>query len=184
MRDLYLCLRLLEGTAARLETHDERFLRITDLAQEGAYAKAADAVEALASEGLHEVRLSSYYLYAALQEEGLSRLPDVLDTVAALVRGALAAPEDRQALLLNKGLTWLFQTLVGTLRYHQGKNQGREDTAAWEGWLKGFTEARCREATLLVQALLGLMEGKVFGSAAQALSLFAQWLQELPAAPV
>ncbi|RKG81535.1 hypothetical protein D7V88_26195 [Corallococcus terminator] len=179
MRDLNLCLRPLgDSPTERLEAHDPRFLAVADLAQREAYSEAADAVEALDREGAHEVRLSGYYLFATLREEGLSRLPDVLDTLAALAKG-LAPPEGSQekagkpAVLFNKALTWLCQTLLSALRYHHGKKD-----ATWEAWTKGFTDGKRRDVLRALQDVQGLLEGSAFRTGVQGLAGLGQWLRE------
>lgn len=188
MRDLSLCLRPLEGgPTERLEAHDSRFLAVADLVQREAYAEAADAIEALDREGLHEVRLSGYYLFVALREEGLSRLPEVLETLSALARDvASAAPTQdkaaKPAVLLNKALTWLFQTLLSALRYHHGKKD-----AGWEAWTKDFPDGKRRDALRGIQTLQGLLEGPAFRNGTQGLAGLGQWLrdtQERAPAPV
>ncbi|WP_375744227.1 hypothetical protein NR800_05340 [Corallococcus interemptor] len=181
MRDLSLCLRPVEGgTLERLESHDPRFLTVADLVQREAYAEAADAIEALDAEGVYEVRLSAYYLFTALREDGLGRLPDVLEVLVALARAAAeeaargeAKDKSKPAVLLNKALTWLFQTLVSALKYHHGKKD-----AGWETWTKGFTDGRRKDALRGIQALQGALEGPAFRNGAQGLAGLGQWLKE------
>ena len=83
MRDLSLCVRSFESGSQRLEATEPRFQQITELAQGGQYTEAANAVEALLAENLFEVRLLGYYLFAVLHEEGLPRLPEILETLVA-----------------------------------------------------------------------------------------------------
>lgn len=179
MRDLSLCLRPLQGgPMERLEAHDSRFLAVADLVQQESYAEAADAVEALDREGFHEVRLAAYYLFAALREEGLSRLPEVLETLLALSR-AVAPPESAGAkaskpvVLFDKALTWLFQTLLSALRYHHGKKD-----AGWEAWMKGFTDGRRRDTLRGLQALQAQLEAPGYRNGSQGLAGLGQWLRE------
>ncbi|WP_147444436.1 MULTISPECIES: type VI secretion system protein IglI family protein [Corallococcus] len=186
MRDLSLCLRPVEGgTLERLEAHDQRFLTVADLVQRESYAQAADAIEALDGEGVYEVRLSAYYLFAALREEGLARLPDVLETLAGLTRAAAEAAgqgegrdKAKPVVLLNKALTWLFQTLLSALRYHHGKKD-----AGWEAWTKGFTDGKRRDALRGIQTLQALLEGPAFRNGSQGLAGLGQWLRETQERP-
>ncbi|NNB92623.1 hypothetical protein HJC10_20080 [Corallococcus exiguus] len=181
MRDLSLCLRPVEGgTLERLESHDPRFLTVADLVQREAYVEAADAIEALDGEGVYEVRLSAYYLFAVLREDGLARLPEVLEVLVALSRAAAEEVEQgegkdksKPAVLLNKALTWLFQVLVSALKYHHGKRD-----AGWEAWTKGFTDGKRKDALRGIQTLQGALEGPAFRNGAQGLAGLGQWLRE------
>ncbi|RKH85733.1 hypothetical protein D7Y21_22310 [Corallococcus sp. AB045] len=181
MRDLILCLRPVEGgTLERLESHDQRFLTVADLVQRESYAEAADAIEALDGEGVYEVRLSAYYLFAALREDGLVRLPEVLEVLVALARAAAeeaaqgeGKDKSKPAVLLNKALTWLFQTLLSALKYHHGKKD-----AGWEAWTKGFTDGKRKDALRGIQTLQGALEGSAFRNGAQGLAGLGQWLKE------
>ncbi|NOK18756.1 type VI secretion system protein IglI family protein [Corallococcus carmarthensis] len=181
MRDLSLCLRPVEGgPLERLESHDQRFLTVADLVQREAYAEAADAIEALDAEGAYEVRLSAYYLFAALREDGLVRLPDALEVLVARARAAAeevsqgeGKDKSKPAVLLNKALTWLFQTLLSALKYHHGKKD-----AGWEAWTKGFTDGKRKDALRGIQTLQAALEGPAFRNGAQGLAGLGQWLRE------
>ena len=121
MREPSLCVRPLESGGARLEAHDPRFLHVVELAQAGQYTEAADAVEALLAEDLFEVRFVGYYLFTLFHEEGLARLPELVRALSALLQQnrELLASGDKRAVLLNKSMAWLFQTVLDTLGYHQ-----------------------------------------------------------------
>ncbi|RKG90955.1 hypothetical protein D7W82_01915 [Corallococcus sp. CA049B] len=181
MRDLSLCLRPVEGgSLERLESHDARFLTVADLVQRESYAEAADAIEALDGEGVYEVRLSAYYLFAALREDGLVRLPEVLEVLVALARAAAeeaargeGKDKSKPAVLLNKALTWLFQTLLSALKYHHGKKD-----AGWEAWTQGFTDGKRKDALRGIQTLQGALEGSAFRNGSQGLAGLGQWLKE------
>jgi hypothetical protein len=178
MRDLSLCVRSFETDGQRLEATDPRFQQITELAQGGKYSEAADAVEGLLSEKLFEVRLLGYYLFAVLHEEGLPRLAAILETLAALIRRnweGLPA-RDKRAVLLNKSVRWLFQTVLDTLNYHQSKKDER-----WLGWWKASTEAQVTSAMQKAQELLALLPEPTYRSGAEALAKLLPWLRELRA---
>jgi len=175
MRNLSLCLRPVETESQHLAAHDARFLHITDLAQGGKFTEVADAVENLLSEDAYEVRLLGYYLYAVFHEEGMARLPDVLDTLAVLIQklgGSLPAG-DKQLKLLNKGVTWFSQQLMDTLRYHQAKKDER-----WAGWLKDATGARVRQTGAKAQQVYELLSDPVYRSAAEVSQNLMPWLRE------
>lgn len=176
MRDLSLCVRSFEPGSQRLEAHDPRFQQITELAQGGKYTEAADAVEGLLAENLYEVRLLGYYLFAVLHEEGLPRLAVILETLAELIRRnweGLPA-RDKRAMLLNKSITWLFQTLLDTLNYHQSKKDER-----WQGWWKASTEAQVSAAMGKAQELQELLPEPRYRSGSEALAKLLPWLREL-----
>jgi hypothetical protein len=176
MRDLSLCVRSFDTGSQRLEAHDPRFQQITELAQGGKYTEAADAVEGLLAENLYEVRLLGYYLFAVLHEEGLPRLAAILETLVQLIRRnweGLPA-RDKRGVLLNKSVTWLFQTLMDTLIYHQSKKDER-----WQGWWKASTEAQVTAAMGKVQELLELLPEPRYRSGSEALAKLLPWLREL-----
>lgn len=176
MRDLSLCVRDFESGSQRLEATEPRFQQITELAQAEKYKEAADAVEALLAENLYEVRLLGYYLFAVLHEEGLPRLPAILETLVALIRRNWEGlPKgDKRAVLLNKSVTWLFRTLLDTLTYHQTKKDER-----WQGWWKASTEPQSALALKKAQELQELLPETVYRTGAQALAKLVPWLREL-----
>jgi hypothetical protein len=178
MRDLGLCLRPFETGGQPLESHDARFLNITDLAQRGKFSEVADAVAELLAEEVYEVRLLGYYLFAVFHEEGMARLPEVFEVLAMLTRRMEEGlPEgDKQLKLLNKSLTWFLQTLLDTLRYHQSKTDAR-----WAGWLKDGTESQATEAIERAEELLELLAAPTYASGAQKLALLVTWLREFKA---
>jgi hypothetical protein len=178
MRDLSLCRRDFEKEGQRLEALDPRFQHITDLVDEGKYTQAANEVASLLGENLYDVRLLGYYVFTAFHEDGLTRLAEMFDTLAELLRrnwDGLPAG-DKRAVLANKSFTWLFQTLVDALKYHQAKKDER-----WAGWLKPLTEAHVTEATEKGQALLGLLPEPTYHASAEVLAQGVQWLRDLKA---
>ncbi len=178
MRDLSRCVRAFESDCERLEAHDPRFQRIVELAQAGQYTEVADGVEELLAENLFEVRLLSYHLFAVFHEEGLARLPDVLETLVELIRRNWAelAPGDKRMALLNKGVTWFFQTLHDTLSYHQTQKDAR-----WQAWWKVSTEAGASRAAQAVRTLMELLSAGAYRSGSEALAKLLPWLGELRA---
>ncbi|MFY0567104.1 type VI secretion system protein IglI family protein [Archangium lansingense] len=178
MRDLSLCVRPFETDSQRLEAHDPRFQRVTELAQGGKYTEAADAVEGLLAENLFEVRLLGYFLFAVLHEEGLPRLGAILEALAELIRSnweGLPA-RDKRTVLLNKSVTWLFQTLFDTLSYHQAKKDER-----WQGWWKASTVAQAAAAIQKAQELHALLSVPGYRSGSEALAKLLPWLRDLHA---
>jgi len=176
MRDLKLIPPQFAPPMERLAPSDARFLNIADLAQGGSYTEAADAVAALLADNLYEVRLLSFYLFAAVHEDGLTRLPEVIGTQAALIRQNWAAlpPEDKQAALVNKGVVWLFRTLLDVLAYHQTKKDDR-----WQGWLGELTEAHVTQSLQKAEELLTLLPEPTYHSSAELVTRLVQWLREL-----
>jgi hypothetical protein len=178
MRDLSLCRRHFEAECQRLEALDERFQNVTDLVQENKYTEAADAVAALLRENLYDVRLLGYYLYAAVHEDGLVRMGEVLGTLAVTIAQNWATlPEgDKRAVMLNKSLNWLFQKLLDTLKYHQTKKDER-----WTGWMSALTEEHATTAVQKAQDLLVLLSDPRHHAVAELLSQLAQWLRDIKA---
>lgn len=176
MRDLSPWRRQFEPECTRLEAHDERFQDTVELAQNGEYTKAANAVEALLAEHLYDVRLLGYPLFAAIHEDGLARLPEVLGTLAECIRlnWRDLPPKDPQALLLDKGLTWLIRTLVETLAYHQTRQDER-----WSDWMEGFSAEKADEVSRHARELLGLLAAPMYQSSGEQLGRMGQWAQEL-----
>lgn len=175
MRDLSLCLRPVETGGQRIDATDARFLHITDLAQGGKFTEVADAVSELLAENVQEVRLTGYYLYAVIHEEGLVRLPEVLQTQAKLIQTMVESlpPADKQLKLLNKSVTWFTQQLLDTLRYHQAKKDAR-----WTGWLAEVTVPKARETTALAEQLQGLLSAPAYRTGAEGLANVATWLRD------
>lgn len=175
MRDLSLCLRPVETGSQHLAAHDPRFLHITDLAQGGKFTEVANAVEKLLAEDAYEVRLLGYYLYAVFHEEGLPRLPQVLETLAGLIRSmAESLPAtDKRLKLLNKSVTWFTQQLLDALRYHQAKKDGR-----WTGWLAEVSTAQARGTLAKAEALMGLLSEPTYRTGATGIASLATWLRD------
>lgn len=176
MRDLSLWRRRLEPECQRLEPHDPRFQDAVALAQRRPCTEAADAVEALLAEHLYDARLLGYPFFAALEEDGLRRLPELLEALAECIRlnwSELPAG-DKQAVLLDKGLGWLFRTLLDTLAYHQARQDER-----WQAWVQAFSEPQAAEALQRLREVQSLLEAEVYRPSAELLVRLGNWLQEL-----
>jgi hypothetical protein len=175
-RDLSRWRRPLEPECKRLDTHDEGFQAAAAAAQKEQYTEAADKVEALLDSHLYDVRLLGYPFLAAVLEDGLARLPEVLETLAECFHlNWKALPEgDTQAKLLDKGLTWFFRTLTDRLGFHQA----RQDEA-WQGWLKDFPEARAAESLQRARALQPLLAAPMYRDSSGMVVKLTLWLQDL-----
>lgn len=102
MRDLSYCAPGVQARNKALESHDPRFLELSDAADKKEYARAADGFEALLKDGLFDPRLCAYHAFQAFREDGYARLPEVFDRMAELLPGAQEAGKQATA-YLNKG---------------------------------------------------------------------------------
>jgi hypothetical protein len=176
MRDLSVYHRQLEPELEKLDPQDPRFLHVADLAQGARYTEAADAVEALLGERLYEVRLLGYHLFAVFHEEGLSRLPAVLEALAALIQRNWQglAPADKQVMLLNKGVTWFLQQAADALAYHRARK-----SELWSEWLRTLAPEQADASLRQTEALQGLLSGPAFRTGFAQLARLTQELLEV-----
>ena len=130
MRDLSYCVPGMQVNTQALDSHDPRFLEISDAADKKDFARAADGFEALLKDGFFDPRLCAYHAFQAFREDGYVRLPEIFDRVAMLLPGAQEGGKKATA-YLNKGYAWLFATLLSDLEYEQAR---KSDT--WFGWAR------------------------------------------------
>ena len=101
-------------------TTDPIFNDITRRAEDGELSEAADAVEALLAEGIYDIRLMTILLFAVFQEDGLSRLPELLSGLTSLLTQSTShyGPSDRREIHVQKSLSGLLEKIERTLNYH------------------------------------------------------------------
>ncbi|MEN9796410.1 MAG: hypothetical protein RL653_106 [Pseudomonadota bacterium] len=162
MRDLSYLVPGLQATKGPLESHDARFLELSDAAERRDFARAADGFEALLAENLFDPRLAAYHAFQAFKEDGYGRLADVLERVATLLPGAVEGGKKSTA-YLNKGYAWLFAELCSELEYERARK-----TDTWFKWVKQLSELQERppvvqRATELNAALPAEMSASVEG---------------------
>src|SRR4051794_3162033 len=102
-----------------LDALDPRFSAITTLASHGQYGPAADQIEALLVEGIHDVRFISIYLFQAFREAGINGLGDVLAVVDALLGDSFEAvgPVKKREETFDRRVGWLFGEITDTIEY-------------------------------------------------------------------
>ncbi|MGK3962629.1 type VI secretion system protein IglI family protein [Sorangium sp. So ce1667] len=149
-----------------LEADDPRLAELVALADQGQYGAAADAAEALADEGVHDIRALSFLYYQAFIEGGIAALEQVFDVVRAALgpRFEAIGPARRRAEHFNKRLAWLFDTIVDALEYHQ-KNATPAWDALQQGLDRGALEAVLRAGDLVAADL----SADAYASASRAL---------------
>ncbi|AUX23286.1 uncharacterized protein SOCEGT47_038090 [Sorangium cellulosum] len=174
-RDLTMFLEPLEPRPEPgLEADDPRLAEIFALADQGRYDAAADAAEALAGEGIHDIRPLSFLYYEAFLEGGIAALGPLLDVVLVALGPSFEAigPARRREEHFNKRLAWLFDTIVDALEYHQ-----KNGTPAWgafqEGLGPGVIEAVFRSGERAAAALAA----DVYASAARGLGRLLGFLR-------
>jgi len=149
LRDLSYCVPGVRANTQALESHDPRFLEISDAADKKEFARAADGVEVLLKEGFFDPRLSAYQAFQAFREDGYVRLPEIFDRMAALLPGAQEGGKKATA-YLNKGYAWLFATLLSDIEYEQAR---KSDT--WFGWARQVGELQERPPVVDRASALG-----------------------------
>src|SRR5690349_5299706 len=149
-----------------LETDDPRLAEIVALADQGNYGAAADAAEALADEGVHDIRALSFLYYQAFIEGGIAALEQVFDVVRAALGPSFEAigPARRRAEHFNKRLAWLFDTIVDALEYHQ-----KNATPAWDALQQGLDRAALEGVLRAGDLVAAALAADAYASAARAL---------------
>lgn len=178
MRDLSFCHRPFDPAARGIPSHEPRFLQIADLAQRAQYAEAADAIEALHQEQLFDARLWGYYLYRAFEEDGCARLGELFEAIQALTTRdwGEVLPKEKAPVQLNRSVSWLFQTLLAAVQYHQTSKD-----STWERWIRGLDEAGMERAIAGAEALLKGLPEPAFHQSIELLSRVLRWMRELAA---
>lgn len=175
VRDLSFCSRPLELECQKLETHDERFITVADLAQSGRYTEAGDAVAALLAEQLYDVRLVGYALFASFHEEGPRQLKELLRQTVAFLKANLptsAAPADNadpRVPVFDRALTWLFRSLADALEY-----QHAQKAEPWTTWVAGLTRPELALVVTTVRELSALLPSPAFQSSGAHLTRLLQ----------
>ncbi|QFY41262.1 hypothetical protein F6R98_00405 [Candidatus Methylospira mobilis] len=117
--------------APGLDTTDPRFDEIATLAQNGDYAAAAHASEAIIAEEIYDIRLICYLLYGYWLEQGVASLGPVvtcLHNVVANNWDAIGPARNREK-NVQLSLTWMFRSLMRKAQYEEDN-----DTPVWHGW--------------------------------------------------
>jgi hypothetical protein len=181
-RDLSMYLSPLEAQPdPGLDTDDPRLAELVALADRGKYDSAADQAEALASEGVHDIRALSYLLYQAFREGGLTALGDIFEVILGAIGSNSEAigPKKRKKDHFNRRLTWLFNTIVDALEYDV-KNR----TPEWDAFCEGAEREVLSVIIRAADRVAGELTEDVYATAATALGRLAGFLRsQLEKAP-
>lgn len=124
-----------EGEDAGLESVDPRLALLNTLLDKNQLRDLAAEVEQLLDAGIYDIRPISMYLWVAFSESGLTALPDLFDTLTALVGVNMGAigPRHKKVDHYCKRISWLMQKLADVIEYHDARR-----TPEWQLW----TDAR------------------------------------------
>ena len=122
---------LTTGTGEGLATHDPRLAHITRLAESDQIEQAAAAAAELSNEGILDIRLIVFEVYAVFTQEGVAQLPVLLDGLQRLLATSFEriGPAERRDVHCAKSMAWLFNRIEATLGYHRAKQD--ETWARW-----------------------------------------------------
>jgi len=175
--DLTFLQKPLAAASQDLAASDGRLVALGDIAEKEDWQEVTTRVEALLDEGVFDVRPLCYYFYAAFVAGGLGAVPALFEGVTAATGANFASigPKRRQSHHFDKRLTWLFDKILGTVRYHELKR-----TPVWTGWHEGLAPnaiARGIAAGDALAAKLGEGPPGPFDQAARALGALGAWLR-------
>lgn len=175
-RDLTMFLEPIEpGPEPGLEADDPRLAEILALADQGKHGAAADAAEALAAEGIFDIRPLSFLFYAAFLEGGIAALGPVLDAVLAALGPSFEAigPARRRKEHFNKRLAWLFETIIDGLEYHK-----QNGTPAWDDLQEGLDPATIEAILRSGERVAAALDADVYAGAARGLGRLLGFLRD------
>jgi len=163
------------GAEPGMETVDPRFTEITDLAASEDFATVAARVEELVESGVYDIRLIVFYLFNCFSESGVDVLGEVFTTLRALLgpNKDAVGPVARRERHVGVSVSWLCQTMVDRMAYHESKNDD-----AWVGW-QSLDPARLDEAVAAVDATARDLEDPAFGDTAQVVGHLVRWLRDI-----
>lgn len=173
-RNLDTLLQRLEPSAEPgIDALDPRFTSITSLASHGQYAAAADQIEGILSEGIHDIRLLSIYLFQAFREDAGSRLGVVFAVIERLLGEGFEAvgPVKKRAETFDRRLAWLFNEIVDALAYHTASR-----TAAWAAWHGATSADLCSAVTASLGPVAERLAERALVNASGSLARLESWL--------
>ncbi|MGK3992791.1 type VI secretion system protein IglI family protein [Sorangium sp. So ce1024] len=174
-RDLSLFLQPLEAAAEPgLDATDARLDELVELSGRGRHDEVAERVEALAREGVHDIRALSFYLFAVFREGGLAALAPVFEVVSLALGPNFEAigPAKRRKDHVDRRLAWLFQTIADELEYHE-----KSPSPAWDALHEGLAEGALGEALAGAERVGRALAEGAYGPAVQQLGRLAAWLR-------
>jgi hypothetical protein len=114
-----------------LESVDPRLAQLDNLVDKNQLSDLVTEVERLFEAGIYDIRPISLYLWAAFVESGLSAVPDLFDTLAALCTDNLEAlgPTRKRTDYVVKRISWLMHKMTDAIEYHEARR-----TREWSNW--------------------------------------------------
>lgn len=114
-----------------LDSTDPRFDTIATMVQEGDIAGAGLASEEILAEGIYDIRLIAYFLYAHWIEQGMASLAEVLYCLGNALLGNWEAvgPVARREKNVQNSLGWMFRQVLKKIQYEEDKNSNE-----WQLW--------------------------------------------------
>jgi hypothetical protein len=114
-----------------LDSVDPRLALLNTLVDKGQHRDLMPEIEQLFDAGIYDIRPITMYLWSAFSETGLSILPDLFDTLTALVSENFSAlgPSQRKVDHVCKRTTWLFHKVTDAIEYHETRR-----TPEWDKW--------------------------------------------------
>ena len=116
---------------AGLESVDPRLAMFNSLCEKGQLKDLVAEIDELLDEGVYDIRPISMYLWAAFSETGLAGLPEIFDTLIALVTTGLdgIGPSTKKVEHVSKRISWLMQKITDAIEYHELRQ-----SPEWEKW--------------------------------------------------
>ena len=163
------------GPADGLEPLDPRLTSILDLGSRDEYEAAADAVEELLGEGIHDIRLSVIYLYQAFVDRGLGGIAEVLSELGRMLEGDWGAfgPSDRKDKHVDKSVAWFFQHAMDLIEYREHKRD-----EVWSRWLASTAVDDLVRAGSETERILNRLSDDAFDASAERIGRALRWLRE------
>lgn len=117
--------------AVGLESVDPRLAMINLLCEKNQLRDLTIEVDGLMDAGIYDIRPISMYLWAVFNDGGLDTLPDIFETLSALVTANFDSigPQQRKNEHVAKRLSWLMQKLTDAIEYHEVRH-----SPEWEKW--------------------------------------------------
>lgn len=136
-----------------LDSIDPRLASLTALVEKEKFEELATEIESLFEQGIYDIRPISYYLWVAFFEQGIGALPEVFETLSAIVtyNAEAIGPKNKHDEHVGKRVAWLFQRIDNSIDYHETRQ-----TPEWLRWkaevdVSTITLALTRAGTLDVQ---------------------------------
>ncbi len=116
-----------------LEPFDMRFADIASLVENGKYMEAGNQCTEIVEEGIYDIRIIGYYLYAAFLENGLSGLGEIFEIIDGLASENMEAvgPVKNKEKHYQNSLKWFVNQLIKKLEYEEDQKG-----ELWNEWIE------------------------------------------------